>query len=128
MSTSATVRWASGVAQAAARASAKAQEAAAAAQEAAQEAEQAAQAAAALVEKLMAVEGAEAAVAVEGAEAAVQKQRLKIYDKSRNMQDLLAEVYDHILLGDRMKALEVCADCFTKTEELTSLAKQAGES
>ena len=62
MSTSATVRWASGVAQAAARASTKAQEASAAAQEAAQEAEQAAQEAAALVEKLMAVEGAEAAV------------------------------------------------------------------
>ena len=128
MSTSATVLWASGVAQAAARASAKAQEAAAAAQVAAEEAEQAAQEAAALLEKLMAVEGAEAAVAVEGAEAAVQKQRLKIYDKSRNMQDLLAELYDHILHDDRMKALEVCADCFTATEEITALAKRVANS
>ena len=45
--------------------------------------------------------------------------------KTLDIQDLLADLYDHILSDDRGKALEVCADCFTETEKLTSLANQA---
>ena len=49
-------------------------------------------------------------------------------NKTMHIQEMLAELYNQILLDDRMKALEVCADCFTETEELTSLAKQVAES
>ena len=50
--------------------------------------------------------------------------------KTIDIQEMLADLYDRILRDDvdKLKKLAVCADCFTKAEEVTSLARQVAES